>query len=73
MVDQLPWPSHARPRSKESILQEADSLRALARKARRLAATVTDAADQGSFIRHIKELEESAAKLERVAADAKSG
>ena len=73
MVDKLPWPPGARPRSKDSILQEADSLRALARKARRLAATVTDAADQDALSRHIKELEANAARLEKAAIDAKSG
>ena len=73
MVDQVPWPPHARARTKESILQEADSMRALARKARRLAATVTDAADQTSLSQHIKELEANAARLEKAAVDAKSG
>ena len=73
MADRIPWPPHARPRSKDSILQEADGLRALARKARRLATTVTDAADQDALSRHIKELEAGAARLERAAVDAKSG
>ena len=73
MADPLPWPSRVKPRSKDSILQEADSLRALARKARRLAQTVTDAADQDSLGRHIKELEANATRLEKAAIDAKSG
>lgn len=73
MADKLPWSPRTLPRSKESILQEADSLRALARKARRLAATVTDAADQETISRDIKELEANAARLEKVAIDAKSG
>ena len=73
MVDKLPWPPRAKPRSKDSILQEADSLRALARKARRLAATVTDADDQDTLSHNIKELEANAARLEKVAIDAKSG
>ena len=73
MVDKLPWPPRDRPRSKDSILQEADSMRSLARKARRLAATVTDVADQDALSRHIKELEANAARLEKAAIDAKSG
>jgi len=73
LVDKPLWSPPARPRSKDSILQQADSLRALARKARRLAATVTDAADQDSLSRHITELEANAARLEKAAIDAKSG
>ena len=69
---QKPLPP-ARARSKDSILQEADSLRALARRARRLASTVTDSGDQLSLDRYIKELEGSAARLEKAAIDAKSG
>jgi hypothetical protein len=73
LADRVPWPAHVKPRSKDSILQEADSLRALARKARRLAQTVTDVADQDSLSRHIKELEANAVRLEKAAIDAKSG
>ncbi len=73
MADRFPGAPFTRPRSKDSILQEADSMRALARKARRLAATVTDAADQENLSRHIKELEANASRLEKAAVDAKSG
>ena len=73
MIDPLLWSRHAKSRSKESILQEADNLRGQARKARRLAATVTDAADQDSLDRRIKELESNATRLEKAAVDAKSG
>jgi hypothetical protein len=66
-------PPPVRARSKDSILHEADSLRALARRARRLASTVTDDADQRSLDQYIKELEGSAARLEKAAIDAKSG
>ena len=71
MIERPPPP--ARARSKDSILQEADSLRALARRARRMASTVTDDADQRSLDQYIKELEGSAARLEKAAIDAKSG
>ena len=73
MADPLPWTTPAKPRSKDSILQEADSLRALARKARKLAKSVTDATDQEALERHIKELEANAIRLEKAAVDAKSG
>ena len=71
MIERLPPPPRAR--SKDSILQEADSLRARARQARRRASTVTDDADQRSLDQYIKELEGSAARLEKAAIDAKSG
>ena len=66
-------PSHIRPRSKDSILHEADGMRALARRARRLASDVKDEADLTALKRHIKELEDGAARLEKAAIDAKSG
>ena len=68
-----PLSPHSRPRSKDSILQEADSMRALARRTRRLASEVTNDADLESLKRHIKELEDGAARLEKAAIDAKSG
>jgi len=66
-------PQHLKPRSKDSFLQEADSLRGLARRARRLAKDATDETDRTDLVRHIKELEDSAARLEKAAIDAKSG
>lgn len=62
-----------RPVSKDSILQQVDALRDLARRARRLSGTVTDEGDQRRLARYVGELEESAARLERAAADAKAG
>ncbi len=73
MANQFSFPAHVKPRSKESILEEADGLRGLARKARRLAETATDTDDQDALDRRIKELEANAARLERAAADAKTG
>jgi hypothetical protein len=61
-----------RPPSKDSILKEADGLRDLARRARRLAETVNES-DQRRLNRYVDELEESATRLEKAAADAKSG
>jgi len=69
---QKPLPP-ARARSKDSLLHEADSLRTLARRARRLTSTVTDGADRRSLDQYIKELEGGAARLEKAAIDAKSG
>ena len=62
-----------RPPSKDSILQQADGLRDLARRARRLAGVVTTESDQRRLVRYVEELEESAARLEKTAVDAKSG
>jgi len=59
--------------SKESILRQADALRAEARRARRLSADITDEADRQSLARHITDLEANAARLEKAAFDAKSG
>ena len=73
MLEKRLMPSHIKPRSKDSFLQEADSLRGLARRARRLASDVTDEADRADLDRHIKELEAGAARLEKAAVDAKSG
>ncbi|MBS0538730.1 MAG: hypothetical protein JSR47_08240 [Proteobacteria bacterium] len=65
--------SQIRPRSKESILNEVNALHALVRKARREVAATTDAADKDALGRRIRELESSAARLEKSAVDAKSG
>jgi hypothetical protein len=62
-----------RPPSKESILKQADGLRDLARRARRLTETVTDEGDRRRLTRYGEELDESAARLERAAVEAKTG
>ena len=73
MVAQVPLSSQIKPRSKESILREADAQHAFARKARRQVATLTDPADLDALDRQIKELEANAARLEKAAVEAKSG
>ena len=62
-----------KPPSKEAILQQADGLRDLARRARRLAPTMTMESDQRRLSRYVEELEENAIRLEKAAADAKTG
>ena len=62
-----------RPPSKEAILKQADGMRDLARRARRLKDTATDDGDRRRLERHADELEESASRLERSAAEAKTG
>ena len=62
-----------RPPSKEAILKQADGLRDLARRARRLTGTVTDEGDRRRLTRYSEELDESAARLEKAAVDAKTG
>ncbi|CAN5606909.1 hypothetical protein BH10PSE6_BH10PSE6_27620 [soil metagenome] len=59
--------------SKENLLKQADGLRDLARRARRLAETMTSESDQRRLTRHYDELRESAARLEQEAAGAKTG
>lgn len=73
MATQAPLPSQNKPRSKESILREADALRALVRKTRKQEVASTDAADKDALSRRIKELESHAARLEKWAVDAKTG
>jgi hypothetical protein len=63
----------AKSASKEMILQQADGLRDLARRARRLASTLTNEADQRRLGRYVEELEDNATRLEKNAAEAKSG
>ena len=62
-----------RAASKESILRQADAVRAEARRARRLADSITDEADRQSLARHLADLEASAVRLEKAAVGAKSG
>ena len=62
-----------RPPSKEAILKQADDMRDLARRARRLISTVTDEGDRRRLGHYAEELEQSASRLEREAVTAKAG
>jgi hypothetical protein len=62
-----------RPPSKEAILKQADEMRELARRARRLTGTATDEGDRRRLARYVEELEESASRLEKAAVGAKTG
>jgi hypothetical protein len=62
-----------RPPSKETILKQADGMRDLARRARRLTETMTDEGDRRRLSRYGDELDESASRLERAAVEAKTG
>ena len=62
-----------RPLTKDNLLKQADGLRDLVRRARRVAASLTTESDQRRLERHIAELEDSAGRLEQQAADAKAG
>jgi hypothetical protein len=59
--------------SKDNLLKQVDGLRDLARRARRLAETMTSESDRHRLTRHYDELRESAARLEQEAAGAKTG
>ena len=73
MFEKTQSPPLVRPPSKDAILKQADGLRDLARRARRLADTMTNEADQRRLAHYVEELEESATRLERAAVAAKSG
>ena len=62
-----------RPPSKEAILKQAEGMRDLARRARRLIETTTDEGDRRRLARYGEELDESAGRLERAAVEAKTG
>jgi hypothetical protein len=62
-----------KPMTKERILQQADGLRDLARRSRRLADTLSLESDRRRVQRHAVELEETANGLEKQAADARTG
>jgi hypothetical protein len=64
--------SGPRPPTKEALLQHADSLRDLARRSRRLAATLPGESDRRRLARHAEELDESASRIEQEAAGAKA-
>ena len=59
--------------SKENLLKQADGLRELARRSRRLAETMTAEVDQRRLARVTEELRESATRLEQEAVAAKTG
>ena len=59
--------------SKENLLKQADGLRELARRSRRLAETMTSEVDQRRLARVTEELKESATRLEQEAVAAKTG
>ena len=73
MFEKLQTASSQRPPSKEAILKQADGMRDLARRARRLKETATDDGDRRRLERHAGELEESASRLEKTAIEAKTG
>jgi len=60
------------PPTKESFLKQADGLRDLARRARRLSETMKLESDQRRLLRYCEELHESASRLEQAAAEAKA-
>ena len=73
MFEKTQTASAQRPPSKEAILKQADGLRDLARRARRLTDTMSDEGDRRRLARYGEELDESAARLERSAVAAKTG
>jgi len=58
--------------SKENLLQQVDALRDLARRSRRLVTTLPHESDQRRLGRHAEELDETAGRLEKEAAGARS-
>ena len=58
--------------SKEKLLKQVDSLRDLARRASRLSGEVDQVSDKEMLLRYAKELEDSAVRLEKEAAEAKT-
>ncbi|MBV8191144.1 MAG: hypothetical protein JOY64_28090 [Alphaproteobacteria bacterium] len=61
-----------KPLTKDNLLRQADGLRDLARRARRLVESLTTESDQRRLERHIEELEDSALRLEQRAVEAKA-
>lgn len=59
--------------SKEKLLHQADGLRDLARRSRRLAETLGAESERRRLQRHAVELDEVAANLEKQAVEAKTG
>ncbi len=62
-----------KPLSKDALLKQTDHLRDLARRSRRLAGTMSHESDQRRLERHAEELDDSASRLEGMAAEAKAG
>jgi len=60
-------------RCRSDILKQANGLRDLARRARRLTGTVTDEGDRRRLTRYSEELDESAARQEKSAVSARTG
>jgi hypothetical protein len=73
MFEKTQLTSHVRPPSKEALLRQADEMRDLGRRARRLIGSVTDEGDSRRLTRYAEELEESASRLEKAAVEAKTG
>jgi hypothetical protein len=63
----------APPATKEFLLRQADALRDLGRRARRLVEQMSGEGDRRQLERYAEELEKSASRLEREAVDAKTG
>jgi hypothetical protein len=72
MLEKIPASPVVRPPSKDSILKEANGLRDLARRARRLAESVNEG-DRRRLNRYVEELDESARRLEKAAIEARVG
>ena len=58
--------------SKEKLLKQVDSLRDLARRARRLSGEIDQGSDQEMLLRYARELDHSAVQLEQEAVAAKT-
>jgi len=59
------------PPTKQSLLKQADGLRDLARRTRRLSEGMQFESDQRRLLRHCEELHDSASRLEQLAAETK--
>lgn len=64
--------SSPRAPSKDALLKQADNLRDLARRSRRLASALPGESDRRRLARHAEELDESASRIEHEAAGAKA-
>jgi hypothetical protein len=73
MFEKLQTTPAGRPPSKEAILKQADAMRDLARRARRVIDMTTDEGDRRRLGRYSEELDESALRLEKAAVTAKTG
>jgi hypothetical protein len=58
--------------TKESLLKQVDSLRDLARRARRVSGNLSLESDQRRLTRYAEELDENATRLEKEAVDART-